>query len=149
MKDSLALRSILAIAAIFVLALLLIAGAVALDQAKFIIPSPETTAAQLVDALGAHRYEGAMNQLSEELRQQVTEQDLQSLVQSIESSQDGIYDAQEVGAQEQSQFASAQVKVKLGNGQERIIEFPLEKENGLWKVSSLEPLQSLAGSAGY
>jgi hypothetical protein len=149
MKDLLGLHSILVILAVSALALLLIAGVVVLDKAKYIIPSPEMTATQMVDALGAHRYQGAMNQLSQELKEQVSEQDLKSVVRSIENSQSGIYQADEGAAQVQGQMARAQVKVRLGNGQENIIEFPLQKENGLWKVSSLEPLHSLMESDDF
>lgn len=132
--------------------LLALAGMVAQDWSEFIVPPPENTAEQFVSALGAHRYEGAMNQLSQDLRQQVSEEDLRALVRNLElSPARGIQDAHEQGAQrlggaaQQSDQATAEVQVKLGNNQQTTVQLPLIKENGLWKVSSLEPLRGLGG----
>ena len=125
--------------------LLALAGMVARDWTKVIVPPPENTAEQLVSALGAHRYEGAMNQLSQDLQQQVKEEDLQNLVKIIEQSPaEGIQDAHGQDAQEQGDQATAEVQVKLGSNQETTLQFPLVKENGTWKVSSLDPLKELA-----
>ena len=124
--------------------LLALAGLVAQDWTEFIVPPPENTAEQLVSALGAHRYEGAMNQLSQDLQQQVSEEDLHALVSSLEESPaQGIQDAHEQRAQQQGDQATAEVQVKFGNNQQTTVQLPLVKENGLWKVSSLEPLRGL------
>lgn len=139
-------KPLLWMALLMTVVLLVLAVMVSQDWTKFIVPPPENTAEQLVSALGAHRYEGAMNQLSQELRQQVKEEDLQALVKNIEQSPaQGIQDAHGQGAQEQGEQATAEVQVKLGTNEEVPVELPLKKENGLWKVSSLDPLRSLAG----
>jgi hypothetical protein len=145
MNDFRALRPVLVVVAILAAVMLAIYAAVALDNASLIVPPPETTAEQLISALGAHRYEGAMNQLSQELKQQVKEDDLHALVESIESSRQGIQDAHEQGAHEQGQSATASIIIKLGDGQEQTVDLPLQKENGLWKVTSIEALRSLIG----
>lgn len=124
--------------------LLALWGLVAQDVTQLIVPSPETTAEQLIGALGAHRYEGAMNQLSQDLQQQVTVEDLQSLVKRIEASQArGIQDSLGQSANEHDQQTTAIVQVTLGSNQQVNVELPLIKENGLWKVSSLDPLRGL------
>ena len=138
-------RPLLWMALLFAGVLLALAGLVSQDWTEFIVPPPENSAEQLVNALGAHRYEGAMNQLSQDLQQQVKEEDLQALVKTIEQSPaQGIQDAHGQGAQEQGDQATAEVQVKLGTNEEVPVELPLTKENGVWKVSSLDPLRSLA-----
>lgn len=37
------------------------------------------------------------------------------------------------------------MKVKFVNAGEQVLEFSLVKENGLWRIASLEPLKALAG----
>jgi hypothetical protein len=131
--------------------LLALAGMVSQGWTKIIVPPPENTAEQLVSALAAHRYAGAMNQLSQELQQQIHPEDLASLVKSIEHSPaKGIQDAhglaaQELAAQKLVDQATADVRVKLGNNEAVDVRFPLIKEKGVWKVSSLDPLKQLAG----
>lgn len=126
--------------------LLVLAGMVSADRTEFIVPPPENAAGQLVSALSAHRYEGAKNQLSQELKQQVTAQDLEALVKTIEDSPaKGIEDAHEQGAEEQDSQAIAEIEVKLANNTKTTIHLPLVKEHGIWRVSSLDPLRSLGG----
>jgi hypothetical protein len=144
MKDWQALKPLAGVLALFLAALLVFAALVAADRASLLIPSPENAAGQLVQALGAHRYAGAMGQLSQELQQQVDRNDLIALVEQIEASASrGIEDAHAVDSQEQGVTAAATVRVKLKNMQEQELQFALVKENGLWKVESLKPLESL------
>lgn len=139
------LRPFAIIAALLAASLLVIAGLVSADAASLIIPPPEGVAEQVVTALGAHRYEGAMNQLSDDLQQQVGEEDLQAFVEAVEESpREGIQDAHGQDAQESGNQATASVEVKFGNNETQTIDLPLAKENGLWKVTSLEPLRTLA-----
>jgi hypothetical protein len=145
MKDFQALRSLLAVLAVLSLGLLVYGALVAADRADLLIPSPESAAEQFVSAMAAHRYSGALNQLSQDLLEQVKEEDLRDLMESIEaSSSAGIQDAHEEEAQEQGETAQASVRVKLGNNQEQTLDFPLQKENGLWALTSIDPLRSLA-----
>ena len=131
----------LALAGVVLLAL---AGLVSQGVEQVIVPPPENAAEQLVAALGARRYTGAMNQLSQDLQQQVREEDLRALVESIEQSgAQGIQDASGQSAQKQGSQATAQMQVKLGNNEEKTVELPLQKENGVWKVSSIAPLNGL------
>jgi hypothetical protein len=146
MNDIKALKPIVLILGIFVVTIGLLSVMVALGWTNMITPPPENAADGLVDALQAHRYEGALNQLSQDLKQQTNPEDLQALVKAIEeSSLKGIEDAQGIDAQESDQAATARVQVKFANLQEQTFSFPLHKENGIWKVASLAPLQNLAG----
>ena len=139
------MKPVLWIVLAFAAVMLVLGVLISQDITEFIVPPPENTAEQLVSALSAHRYEGAMNQLSQDLQQQVKEEDLQSLVKTIEQSPaQGIQDAHGQQAQEQGNQATAEVQVKLGTNEEINVAFPLKKENGIWKVSSLEPLRGLA-----
>lgn len=143
MKEWPALKPLFLIVGVTGVLLLIIAGLLSQGWGDLLIPPPEGAAEQLVGALGAHRYTGAMNQLSQAL-QQTREEDLRALVKAIEESpQQGIQDAHGQEAQEQGDQATAQVKVKFGNNQERVVELPLVRENFVWKVSSLDPLKGL------
>jgi len=123
-------------------ALALIAAALPLEGMDWLIPAPENTAEQFVSALAAHRYEGAMNSLAQELRRQTREEDLAALVQAIEDSpRRGIQDARGLQSDEQGDTATATVEVKYGNNQTGLIEVPLKKENQVWRVTSLDPLR--------
>jgi hypothetical protein len=125
--------------------LLLLAAFVTQGWTQFIVPPPENTAAQLVSALGAHRYEGAMNQLSEDLQQQVKHQDLQNLVKAIEESPaGGIQYAHEQNSEQQDDQATAEVQVTLKNNRQVNIQLPLKQENGVWRITSLDPIRELA-----
>ena len=54
-----------------------------------------------------------------------------------------IRDARGESAQKEGDRAIAAVRVKLEDKTEETVELPLEKEHGLWRVSSLEPLGRL------
>lgn len=149
MKTWAAVRPMLAILAIAAALLLAQAGLVSIDKAGMLIPSPGGTAAQLVGALAARRAAGARNQLAQELQQQTTEADLLRLARAIEAGPlGGIADAHEIDAQQQGDQASARVRVKFKDLSEQTLEFPLVSENGLWKVTSLAPLEALPKGSG-
>jgi hypothetical protein len=143
-----ALRPMATILAIVAVILLAMAGLTSIDKADLLIPTPEGAAAQMVGALGAHRAAGARGQLAKDLQEQVDEGELLALIRNIEAGPlRGIEDAHEVSSEEQGGQVVAQVRVKFGDLSEHILEFPLRKENGLWKVSSLDPLDTLPKGA--
>jgi hypothetical protein len=102
-------------------------------------------AEQFLGALSAHRYRAAVDQLSADLQQQVTEADLRGLVQSMEAAEHGIEDAHGQASQEQDQTAHATTTVTLSNQQEQTLEFPLKQAHGPWKLTSIDPVKPLAG----
>lgn len=145
MKDLIGLRPLALIAALLAAALLIIAALVRADAARLITPSPEDTAAELIKAMGAHRYTGARNKLSDDLQQQFDEKSLRLIVNRIEQMPlKGIQDAHGQQAHEQGDAATASVEVKFGNHQIKVIEIGLSKEKGIWKVNSLDALQAFA-----
>lgn len=147
MNEWKSLRPVVIMLVVFAVVSVILWAAVATDHARLVIPSPEGTANQFVSALAAHRYAGAQSQLTDSLQEQVSQMDLRDLVEVIEaSSLQGIQDSQEQSAQEQGDLASARLKVKFGNNQEQEMEFRLKKEDGLWKVNSINPIRSLVGS---
>jgi hypothetical protein len=135
-----------------VLAVILIAGAVLLGLGylveqgitQFITPPPEQVAEGLVNALGARRYEGALNQLSHDLKANLIQAELEELVRGIESAHGGIQQATGERSQEQGDTATASVRVKTKDLQVHDLELELKQEQGIWRVSSLEPVRTLA-----
>lgn len=144
MRDLLALRGVGIIVALFVAVLVVIWTLVSLGFTTFLVPPPEMTAEQFLRALKAHRYEAARDQLSEEIQQQVTADDLRALVRTIEERHGGLNNVDGQGARIADDRAVATVVVTLGDGTAETLEFPLTKEQGLWKVASVEPVQRLA-----
>jgi hypothetical protein len=131
------------------LALLVVAAQwalVAQGANKFIVPPPDRVGQQFFTSLKAHNFQSAHDQLSQDLRQQVTPEDLQAMTESLEQAAQGINEASGENPREQGQTASAEVKVKLANGAEQTVEVPFTQENGLWHISSLAPLEALIGS---
>lgn len=139
-----ALRPMLAILALVAVILLVMAGLLSIGKADLLIPAPDGVAEQMVGALGVHRATGARSQLAKDLQEQVKEADLLALARAIEAGPlEGIEDTHAVSFEEQGDQAVARVRIKFRNLSERVLEFPLQKEYGLWKVASLEPLEAL------
>lgn len=147
MNDWQSLKNIFFMLVLLGFSLLMILSLAATGRASLLIPSPENTAESLVVALSARRYSGAFQALSQDLQEQVGMQDLQKINRAVQSSHGGILDARGQESQEQGTFASATVQVKLGDLRETSLDLPLVKENGEWKVSSIEPLQELASDS--
>jgi hypothetical protein len=123
-----------------ILALLVQAG-----QTTFIVPPPEQEAEAVLRDLSAHDYEQAINRLSQALRSSVDAGTLQQVYQTLEQTTGGVYDVSGESSEVQGSTALAEVKLKFDNLAETTIHFPLQQEQGLWRVSSLEPLLALAG----
>ena len=71
------------------------------------------------------------------------EDQLKKLFEAVHAAHQGISDAHGERAQKEGSRATATVKVKLEDKSEETIDLPLEKEHGLWRVASLEPLGRL------
>ncbi len=142
--DSLA-RGPLAIAAALALALLAVWGLVATGNTQFIVPGPEQVGQTFFSSLKAHNFGAAREQLSENLQQAVSAEDLRELTERLEQTADGINQANGEQAIEQGETATAEVKLQLANGTERTVAVPLAREHGLWVITSLAPLEALSG----
>jgi hypothetical protein len=139
----LALRPLAGIAAIFGAVMLALGLLVANDVELAVVPAPETEAESLVRALKARRFNAVKGELTESLKQEVQEDQLKQLFEAVRAAHKGISDAHGEEAQKEGNRATAAVKVKLEDKTEETIELPLEKEHGLWRVASLEPLGRL------
>jgi hypothetical protein len=142
------LASPAAIVGVLAAALLALAGLVALDQTEFIVPPPETEAVLFFKALKAHNYENARDHLAPGLQEQVTAEDLRELGRQLDETAGGIEDAHGLEASEQAGAAVARVSVKTGDGQEQELTVPLQQDQGVWKITSLDPLLGLTGAGG-
>lgn len=106
-------------------------------------PTPEKIAEEFISSLAAHRYTGARNTLSADLRDKTTSERLQVLVSSIEARTEGIEQVLGEASQQYGDTALATVHLTMRNGSEQRIQIPLIREHGLWKISGLEDLWSL------
>jgi hypothetical protein len=144
MDDLRALRPVLYLVALGAGCLLALQLLIASGFAEPFVPRPDTTAEELVKAIGAHRYEAAIELLAEDLAGEVDVDDLRGLAERVEAARGGIEQATGEGDETSGDAATASVKVRLGDRTEETIEFPLAREGDLWKVAALDPLESLA-----
>lgn len=138
-----ALRPVAALLALCLGVLLVLDVLVSRDATAFVIPPPDSVGEELVRALHARRFSAAHRELAEGPRVQLREADLRGLVDALEAAGRGLEDAHGQGFDRQGEQAIAHMAVKTKDGQERPIDLPLVKEQGEWKVASLEPLRAL------
>ena len=138
-----ALKPLAAIGGLFSAAMLALWLLVSIDVTFAVIPPPETEAESLVRALKARRFNAVRGELAEALREEVDDAQLNDLFQRIRDAHKGISDAHGDEAQYEGERATAKVKVKLEDKTEETLEIPLQKEHGLWRVSSLDALGRL------
>jgi hypothetical protein len=144
MRDWLALRGPLAMAACLAAALLGTRALVASDGAVFAVPSPEQTAEKFLRALHTHDYGAARHALTRTLQARVTIGDLRALARELERTRPRLEDAQGLSSAVRGWVASAAVELRRGDGRRDRAEFRLEREHGLWKLASIEPARALA-----
>ena len=115
------------------LAVLLLLGST--GAARLLVPSPDDTAGEMLHALAAHRKPAAHRALTRELRAQVPAEQLPRFgsVSRIDATT----------VDEQPERATVRATLRVGAGEEREVELPLVKEEGFWRVASLEPLARL------
>jgi hypothetical protein len=121
------------------LALLLVWAALPAGLDRFLTPTPEGTADSFVEAMAAGRYYGAWNQLSPDLQEQVSPQDLKDRHQAFEQAQGKIDRAEPQGSQQQGDTAQAELKIRFEDGSETGDSFPLGRENWVWHLTGLGP----------
>ena len=127
-------------------ALAIIAAMLTAGIEPVVTPPAEQAATQFVKALEAHRYPAARLELTESAQQDVTVEDLRSLVQSIEQRHGGIGKAQSSDKREDADEATVAMKLDFDDGQTQWIELPLRREQHIWRVESLEALETLVRS---
>ena len=101
-----------------------------------IVPPPDVAAGEMLRALSAQREPAAHRELTRELREQVPPEQLPRLgaVSRIDATT----------VDEQPERATVRATLRLSPGEEHQVELPLVKEEGSWRVASLEPLRALA-----
>lgn len=144
MSVLLSLRPLAGIAVLFGAAMLVLGLLVANEVEFAIVPPPETEAESLVRALKARRFNAMKGELTESLREKVQDDQLEELFEAVRAAHKGISDAHGEESAIDGARATARVKVKLEDKTEETLEVPLQKEHGLWRVSSIEPLGRLA-----
>jgi hypothetical protein len=112
-------------------------GLLQAQAGDWLVPSPEDTAAGFVAALGAGRWHGAYNQLSSQLSESVSEEDLRQWTEVVEASKGKIDQAVGIDSTEQGDSAAAEVQVQYDSGEQETWSFELIRENQLWKVNAL------------
>lgn len=148
MKHWLVLRNLLGIALLTAAALGIVWGLLAAGAEQYLIPTPDVSAEELVAALAAHRYAPVPGWMLRSARKTAGEDSLARLVERIEAAHGWIDSVTATGSQRSGETASVTLEVRFGDGAAQNITLPLAKENFLWRVTSLEPLEALAGPGG-
>jgi hypothetical protein len=142
--DSLARGPALMVTAL-VVALAVLWALVSQGITEFIVPKPEQVGQTFFTSLKAHNFGSARDHLSADLQQSVSAEDLREMTARLDQATNGIEHANGEASQVQAQTATAEVKVKLKNGEEPTVRIPLIQEDGLWHITSLAPLEALSG----
>lgn len=140
MKVLLPLRGMFIIVLLFATVMLLSWALVQWDFDRYLIPTPEVTVEQFFDALNSHDFQAARDELSERLQQDVEPDDLKALEQKIERAHQGIVATHAQNLEPQPSSTMTTVNLEFQSGAQRSFTLPLEKEQGLWKMTSIEPL---------
>lgn len=143
--DSLA-RGPLAIAAALALALTILWALTAQGVTTFIVPPPEQVGQQFFTSLKGHNFEAARHLVSSSLQTAVSAEELRRATRHMEQANFAIEQANGEGSIEQENTAISIVTIKLDNGTVRTVRIPMMRENALWVITSLAPLEALVTS---
>lgn len=143
MHDWLALRGVAVVAALSAASLALIAGLIANGGNDVVVPPPEQPAIDFVQALKAHRFEGARLELSESERARIDTERLRTFVDALERQDLTITS---IDGDEQSRTGdSAIVDVDIHFATSAVtVTLPMRREQGEWRIDSIAPLLALA-----
>jgi hypothetical protein len=130
-------RELLVVAA----ALLLAAGAVhGWGDRATLVPPPEAAVEEFAKKLVGKRYRPAYSHLSEELARSVPADSLRLLTEALERSLGSIEKVQGEPVHRSGEAAEASAKLTTTRGDTASLRFPLLREQGVWKISRLDPL---------
>ena len=139
-------RGPLAITAVLVTALAILWALVAQGMTQFIVTPPDRVGQLFFGSLIAHNFQAAHGDLSRPMQAQVAVDNLRQLAERLEQAGRGIESASGESAQRQGQSATAEVKLTLADGTERTLTLTFTQENGVWRLSSLAPLEALVAA---
>lgn len=108
---------------------------------EVITPPPDSPAVGLMTALLAHREEGALNTLSSAAQQATSRKELHQLAQGL----GGLLDAQAETAAVDGERAVVTLRLEYVDGSSQTVDLPLARENSIWRVDSLDPLECVVG----
>lgn len=117
----------------FVIALVLAGILAETGNDDLIQPGPSEVARQFVNSVRAKRYEGAVKELAFDSALQFSKTDFLALALRARAGRREILQSRSVASGE----FQGTLAVRLGDGSERIVEFPCVREGGAWKISSL------------
>jgi hypothetical protein len=140
-----AFRPVVIIAALLASALAVLWLLVARDMTALIVPTPEKTSELFFGDLNAHDFESARSALATDLQAATDAETLMAMTKQMEDTGRGILDASGLSAREHDDSAQAEVEVTLAGGEKQVVMVPLRQEQGLWKITSLDPLLALVG----
>ncbi len=143
MRDWLALRGLLAIVVLGALSLSLIAGMIAMGGNDVVVPPPEQPAIDFVQALKAHRFEGARLELSERERDRIRTEQLRTYVDQL--AHRGLTIVSIAGSEQSRTGNEAVVDVDIDFASTtKTVTLLMRREHGEWRIDSIDPLLALA-----
>ena len=127
------------VAAVMALAILLIAGVVfGLGDSTILVPPPESVAEGFVRELVTRRYERALPYLSEELRAQVSAEDLRKYTEPFKNRSGKILNVRGEPGRMAGDRAEAYAIVEAKSGGVMRFAFELTRQKGVWAISKLD-----------
>jgi hypothetical protein len=138
------LKALLAEVALAAVVLTIAAGATTLGDRSLFVPPPEAVSEDFLRKMAEHRYAQARNDLASGLTaRERTLEDLQSALEASHGTVENVQGDDSRLSTDHESTARATLRFHYGNRQ---LTLPLRFENGLWKVSSVDPIRRLAGS---
>lgn len=136
-----ALMAVIKVAGLAAAALLINWLLISQGVTGMITPEPKDVTENFMAAMAAERWEGALNELSEELASTVDHDDLRSRMQAFESGRASIEGIEGLPGQEAGDTAEAGVEITYTGQGTETIKFPLVREHGVWKIAALDALE--------
>ena len=128
--------------AVFMVAMLLVAGAVfGLNDSTVLAPPPEAVAEGFARAMVAGRYERALPYLSEDLAAEVGPDGLRALAMQLKSRTGVVLNVQGEPGWISQDNAEAAATIQTESAGYVRLAFPMSRQQGVWSISSLEGLE--------
>lgn len=123
--------------------LALIAGLIAMGGNDVIVPPPEQPAIDFVQALKAHRFEGARLELTEAERQEIDVERLREYVAALDRQGLTItsIDGHEVSRSADEALVDVDIRFATSVA---TVTLPMQREQGEWRIASIDSLVALA-----
>jgi len=143
MRHWLALKGLLFIFAIVAVILLALYGLLVSGITDPLIPSPKDVADQFVSLIQAGQHQESLDSLSQDLKENVSAEKIKELANQIQNQKQGIEDVQAEQSEENGMNATGSVSIEFGDKTSQTVQFPMVKENYVWKINSIGPLEAV------